>query len=95
MQTIISKPIIKADAKLRKCSTELKNRDGQTIAILVGYTQDSSANEPVTIVSTELWPEDAAYATGATSVAFKPHAFFHGDTISSLPGDITPPQFVD
>ena len=95
METIISKPIIKADTELRKCRTELKSMDGQTLAILIGYTQDSPDDGSVTIVSTELWPEDTAYATGAMSVVFKPHGFFHGDTVDSLPGDITPPQFVD
>ena len=95
MKTIISKPIIKADAELRKCRTELKNKAGQTVAILVGYTQDSPADGPVTIVTTELWPENAVYATGAYLVICKPSAFFHGGTIDSLPGDLTPPQFVD
>lgn len=95
MITIISKPIIKADAELRKCRTELKNKAGQTLAILVGYTQDSPDDGPVTIVSTELWPENAVYATNAFSIVCKPSAFYHGDTIETLPGDCTFPQFID
>ena len=95
MEMIISEPIIKADAELRKCRLELKNRAGQTVAILIGYTQDLPDDGPVTIITTELWPENAVYATGAYLVKCKPDAFFHGETIESLPGDLTSPQFVD